>query len=141
MAYSVPLLPRSLRLGAVLVVCTIIFYYSILAIPPETPAPDLLELPTWRHVLAYVALGLSLAYAMTDRPLSRRRKALLVFALATGYGAAIELGQAFVPERHASLGDVLVNAVAVTTSLGWYLLEPRLEFVRLSGSTSEERPP
>ena len=56
----------------------------------------------------------------------------IVFCAATGYGAAIELAQALVPERSASLVDVLMNAVAVAASLGWYLVEPRVRFVRVA---------
>ncbi|WP_152421082.1 VanZ family protein [Natronolimnohabitans innermongolicus] len=112
----------------------VICYYSIFAIPPETPAPDGVSLPTWRHVLAYFGLGLSLAYALSDRPLSRRRKMILVVAVATGYGAAIEVGQAFVPERHASLADVVINGLAATLSLAWYALESRARFVELSAT-------
>ena len=129
MALPLPVVPRSLRYAAVAIVCGIIFYFSILAIPPDTPAPDSLALPTWRHFLAYFVLGLSIAYTLTDRPISRRRKALLVVALATGYGALIELGQVFVPERHASLADVVINAASVSVSLCWYLIEPYVDHV------------
>ncbi|WP_252699100.1 VanZ family protein [Natronosalvus vescus] len=138
MTIPVPLFPRSLRLGGVFAVAAIIFYFSILAIPPETPSPDTLPLPTWNHVLAYVTLGLSLAYAITDRNLPRSRKMLLVFVIATGYGALIELGQGLVPARHMSGIDILINAVAVAISLGWYLIEPRVQFVSVSKRTLEQ---
>ncbi|MFP8958338.1 VanZ family protein [Natrialbaceae archaeon A-CW3] len=137
MAIPVPLLPRSLRLSGVFAVAFIIFYFSIVAVPPETPSPDSLPLPTWNHVLAYVTLGLSLAYAIADRDLPRSRKMLLVFVVATGYGALIELGQGLVPARHMSGIDILINAVAVAISLGWYLLEPRVRFVHVSKRTLE----
>ena len=132
MALPLPVVPRSLRYAAVTIVCGIIFYFSILAIPPDTPAPDSVALPTWRHFLAYFVLGLSIAYALTDRPIPRRRKALLVLVLATGFGAFIELGQAFVPERHASLADVLINAASVSVSLCWYLIEPYADHVAVT---------
>lgn len=136
----VPLVPRGLRWCGVGLVVTVIFYYSILAVPPETAAPDGIALPTWRHLLAYVALGLSIAYALADRPFSSRKKAHLVFALATGYGALIELGQAFVSGRHAALEDVLINAIAVAASLVWYVIEPRVEFVRISSTYASDEP-
>ena len=138
MTVPFPLLPRPLRWGGVVLVAAVICYFSLLAVPPETPAPGGLALPTWRHVLAYFGLGLSVAYAIADWPLSRRRKALLIVLIVTGYGAAIELGQAFVPERHASLTDVLINGVAAATSLVWYLLEPRVRFVHVGSAEPTE---
>ena len=134
MRLPLPVFPRSLRYLAVTIVCGIIFYFSVLAIPPETgaPAPDIIDLPTWRHFLAYFVLGLSIAYALTDRSISRKRKVLLVFVLATGYGAFIELAQGFVPERHMEVTDVFINAASVSVSLCWYLVEPYVEHVDIA---------
>ena len=132
MRLPLPVFPRSLRYLAVAIVCGIIFYFSVLAIPPDTPAPDGTDLPTWRHFLAYFVLGLSIAYTLTDRPISRKRKALLVLVLATGYGAVIELAQGFVPERHMALTDVFINAASVSVSLCWYLVEPYVDHVDIA---------
>ncbi|MFC7114621.1 VanZ family protein [Natronoarchaeum sp. GCM10025703] len=139
MALPLPVFPRRVRLLAVAIVCGIIFYFSVLVIPPETGAPDSLELPTARHLLAYFVLGLSVAYALTDRSLSRRRKALLVFVLATAYGAGIEVAQGFVPERHMTLVDGFVNAAAITASLGWYLIEPYFDQVKIPKAITKRR--
>lgn len=131
MRVPTPMVPRYARWTGVFVVLAVIFYYSIVAIPPDTASPGGIALPTWRHVLAYVALGYSLTYALCDSDLPRTRRFLLVLAIGTGYGICIELGQAFVPERTASVADALVNAVAVGSCIVWYALEPRLEFVRV----------
>lgn len=138
----IPLLTSRIRWLGVLTVAGLILYWSLPAAPPPDPiaptptsategTPDLLPLPTWRHFLAYCALGLSLSYAIADRSASPYRRAMIVFLAATGYGAVIELGQALVPHRSAHLADVVTNALGVAMSLIWYGLEPRLRFVRL----------
>jgi len=146
-----PLLPRPIRWGAVLTVAALIGYWSLITTPPTIPQTSLAitttpetETPVktvtvplidfshpaqQRHALAYATLALTLAYAFTDYDLSTTNKAILVFALATGYGALMEFGQLFHPERVASLTDVAINALGVTLSLGWYAIEPYARFV------------
>ena len=149
MALRIPLLPRPLRWLSTLVVAGVICHGSVIASPPSVPlvvasgsesaiitanvfVPLLeAEIPASyrRHAIAYAALTLSLAYAVAHRDLPTVRKALLVFAVAMGYGVAMELGQLFRPERTATLADVAVNAVGAAIALQWYALEQRARFV------------
>ncbi len=64
--------------------------------------------------MASVTLLLSLAYSLADSDRPRHYRMALVFLARTGYGALIELGEAFVPGRTASLVDVLVGGYEVS---------------------------
>ena len=124
----------------------LIAYWSLVTTPPsvtvvgstvagsplnrQTLGPDLPP-AAQRHALAYAMFGLALAYALVDSRRSTVRKAMLVFTVATGYGALMEVGQWFHPDRVAALADVAVNACGAATSLTWYGLERRVRFVRL----------
>lgn len=130
MRVPTPVAPRRIRWISVCAIAAVIFYFSVLAIPPDTASPDGIALPTWRHVLAYVALGYSLTYAFCDFELPRTQRFLIVLLLGTSYGICIELCQAFVPERTASVVDALVNALAVGSTIVWYTVEQRLRFIR-----------
>jgi VanZ family protein len=86
-------------------------------------------------VLAYAGLGGALAYALADGTQPRPHRAATVFVLAAGFGLGIELVQGLVAYRHMGPGDALANAVGAGLSLAWYLLEPRVAFVRVWTST------
>lgn len=128
-----PLLPTWLRWAGVLAVGIVIFYYSLLALPPATVdaakpgPPELIPLDKWRHFLAYFAFAGALAYATTD--LERPRWQLAAFVLGTTvlYGFGIELGQATLPNRYFGLGDAWANAAGGLFVLPWYLIRPYLE--------------
>ncbi|MFP8953832.1 VanZ family protein [Natrialbaceae archaeon A-arb3/5] len=83
----------------------------------------------FRHVIAYSVLSATIMYALVDVDRSRYWKALLVFALAMGYGMLMEFGQLFQPDRFASLADVVANAVGIAIALSWYGFELQVEFV------------
>jgi len=96
----------------------IIFYGSLLTVP-ETPIddvqPSLVQLSHWRHLLAYFALAGTLAYATDHWKLPRWRHAVLVIALASGFGILMETGQAFLPHRTPFLlTDVIVNTIGTS---------------------------
>lgn len=130
MAIRVPLLPRWLRWSFVAAVAALIFYLSILTVPPETPVvpgrPAIVPLDKWRHFLAYAAFGGALAYATTEWSWRRRRLAALVVGTTVLYGIGIEAGQAFLPERYFALGDAWANAVGGLLVLPWFLVRPYL---------------
>nr|WP_241175308.1 VanZ family protein [Natronolimnobius sp. AArcel1] len=118
----------------------LICYWSLVTAPPALqPLEPTATLTTsgvasvpgsyQRHAVAYAALTLALAYAIADRNAPAVRKALLVFSLATGYGALMEFGQFFLPERTASMIDIAINAVGSALALSWYHLEQRVQFV------------
>lgn len=141
-----PRWPSALRWIPAVLVAGLIWYWSIvtapppitLEIPPSTGADTVqaTALPsdlTWldvRHAIAYATLALSLEYAIghrettspqTDEQQSRKRTiartALLVLAVTIGYGALMEVGQLFRPDRVASLADAASNGVGATAAL------------------------
>lgn len=144
----IPLLPNPVRWLVPLAVAGLICYWSLVTTPPTslslestvsstepTPAASGLSLelstPHVRHAVAYATLTLALAYALVDRELPIHHKAVLVFSVATGYGAMMEIGQLFQPDRTASILDVMINAVGSTIGLAWYGLEQRAQFTPL----------
>ncbi|QSG05659.1 VanZ family protein [Halapricum desulfuricans] len=142
MSVRVPLLPTPIRWAAVLVVAGVVFYGSILAIPPETALDRarlaIVPLDKWRHFLAYGALAYALAYATADWERRAGRLAALVVAATVLYGIGIELGQSLTPDRHFSVLDAYADVFGAALVLPWYLLSRRLEFVPLRQYTSRE---
>lgn len=134
----VPLLPSYLRWAGVVAVAVFIFYNSIIVVPDDIPTVvDSfrfgLERGHWRHLVAYITLALSLAYATESWEFSRWKNAAVVIALAAGYGVCMEFGQVFVPYRsHFLVTDVVVNTIGASLVLLWYLVRPRLTFLTVS---------
>ncbi|OVE83128.1 hypothetical protein B2G88_17105 [Natronolimnobius baerhuensis] len=115
----------------------LICYWSLVTAPPAVvpTRPSTLttsgSLPAshQRHATAYAALTVALAYAIADRTRPPAHKALLVFSIATGYGAVMEFGQVFQPDRVASLVDMVANTIGSAVALSWYHLEQRAQFI------------
>lgn len=150
-----PLLPRTHRWLAVAAVAALIGYWSLVTTPPTSlslslslsfefafgtaPTADttvraatVADAPRpshVRHAIAYATLGLAISYALVGSDYSSVRKSIVVFALATGYGALVEVGQLFLADRVASPIDVVANAVGAACSLGWFVLERHVRFV------------
>lgn len=128
----VPLLPAAVRWALVVVLAGVIFYLSVLTVPPGEPVvpkPQLLPLDKWRHFLAYGALANGLAYATAgwDRP-TRQHVAIVVGATVL-YGLGIEGAQALTPYRYFSLFDAYANALGALFVVPWFLLRERVAFV------------
>lgn len=100
----------------------LIFSLSHMSAPPGTSlAPDYVG-----HFLIYGCLALTLIWGITAgfRQLLTGRRVLIVWLLATLYGISDEVHQSFIPERHASLQDVVVNTLgALIFSLGVYFAQ------------------
>lgn len=128
-----PLLPASVRWAGVLVVGAVIFYFSLVALPPATVdaakpgPPDLIPLDKWRHFVAYVAFAGALAYATTDS--DRPGWQLATFAVGTTvlYGLGIELCQSLLPDRYFGFGDAWANTIGGLLVLPWFAVRRRLE--------------
>jgi VanZ family protein len=88
------------------------------------------------HAAAYAGLALAVGYALLA---ADRRSLLVAVAIATLFGAGVELVQWPLAYRTASALDAAVNAVgAVGGALLWRALAPRVgasTATRLSGST------
>ena len=131
--FPLPLLPASLRWAGVLVVGAVIFYFSLITLPPATVdaakpgPPDLIPLDKWRHFLAYFAFAGALAYAITDSDRPGWQLALLVVGTTALYGFGIELGQSTLPDRYFGLGDAWANIIGALLVLPWFAIRRRLE--------------
>jgi VanZ family protein len=65
----------------------------------------------WVHVASYALFGLTLVYATVGWDQQRWQIILSVFALAMGYGCAIEVVQLLVPARSLQTTDMLANTI------------------------------
>jgi len=138
MRVRVPLLPAAVRWTAVAAVAAVLFYLSVVTVPPESsPVVELMDATRllefardkWRHFVGYVGLAGTLAYALADPPWSTGRTALVVVGVVAAYGIGIELLQAPLPARYVSVGDALANALGAVLVTPWFFLVRYLEFV------------
>jgi VanZ family protein len=136
MSARLPLLPSWIRWGFVLTIGGYIFYVSLVAVPPKTVVdsakPAILPLDKWRHLLAYAVFGGTVAYATADWQTGLQYQIILSVGITLTYGVGIEMGQAFVPHRYASVADAYANAIGALLVLPWYALRPHVEFVLIS---------
>ena len=145
MSVRLPLVPRWLRVSAVLTVAAVILYYSVVPAPGSgsfrTGPLGLVPFSDWLHLLAYTGLALTLAYAFQDSLRPDWQVLLAVFLLTVGYGVGIELLQAGLPDRTFAITDMLVNAVgAVIAVAGWRGLTRYARFYRARGVGDIEAP-
>jgi VanZ family protein len=87
----------------------LIFFVSAQSHPPGASlAPDYVA-----HFLEYGLFSLTLVWALTSGLKKRLtgRRALIAWLLALTYAATDELHQRFIPHRHSSLKDVVVDVV------------------------------
>lgn len=128
----IPVIPKWARWAVVGVIVAGIFYKSLLTVPSQAvPKPDFTPVDKWLHFVAYAGLGLTVAYALVESPLSRKRRAVLLLSIVVGYGVAMEVGQAVLPSRYFSVGDLLANTLGGILSLTWYIFEPFLKPIHI----------
>lgn len=136
-SFPLTILPTPIRLVGVGLIAALIFYYSIITVPPATPVdqavPGMLSLAQWRHILAYFGLGLAIAYVLVVVERPWYQKALVVVGTVVGYGASIELVQSLHPGRQFDLMDIVLNGIGGMLSTTWYLLERRAVPVSITG--------
>ena len=136
----IPLLPAWLRWAGVALVAAVIFYLSVVTVPPEQPVvpgtgpPDFVPLDKWRHFLAYAAFGGSLAYATVDWDRPTWVLVALVVGGAALYGVGIEGIQSTLPNRYFSLGDAWANVLGAVLVVPWFAVRRRLRLVGVGGS-------
>lgn len=141
----VPLVPRALRVGGVVVVAATILYYSVFT-PPGSGAIrtgpfGIFAYGVWLHGLAYAGLAVTIAYALQDYSGRDRVVLFTVFGLAVGYGVGIELLQSTLDARTADFGDVVVNAVgAAIAAICWRVVTRWVRFYRANRVTDIEAP-
>lgn len=129
------------RIAGLLLVLTLILITIVGVLPQE----EMVLGSGWDkldHVLAFVILGLLAQLACASPATVHQRRVLtlrhgLALAALLGYGVALELVQAIVPGRHASVADVAADAVGLLLAALLYGLGRRgvlLPF-RVSGET------
>lgn len=134
--FRLPLFPRWVRAALVVAVMATILYFSIIPVPGgdtfRTGPLGVVSFSTWMHLLAYGGLALVLAYALHDSSWPEWVILFVVFLIAVGYGAAVEIVQAAVPERTYSHLDMIVNAVGAAIAVGvWRAVVRYVRFYRL----------
>ena len=134
--FRLPLLPRWVRLAFVAVVMGTILYFSVVPMPGgdafRTGPFGILPFSKWMHLLAYGGLAMALAYALHESPRPDWQILSVVFLIAVGYGAGVELVQATVPYRSYSRLDMVVNAVGAAVAVGlWRALVRYVRFYRV----------
>ena len=121
---------RLVHVAPAVVYGAFLFAVSVADPPAGGLAPTgplgLVGVDKWLHLFGYAALTLLIASALWP-PTTRRR--VLAGTLAVGYGAVIEVVQAFVPVRSFSAADLGANAVGVTLAVFllwiWYRCRAR----------------
>jgi VanZ family protein len=125
-----PLLPAWLRWTGVLAVAAVIVYFSVVTSVSRPPSPS----PWWDkqlHFIAYGGFALAMIYATARMRDHVVRRAVLVIVVSIGFGIAIELAQAPLANRYATVGDVLANSAGVFLAASWLLVERRLRYRRV----------
>jgi len=124
-----PLLPRPLRVGAVLVVAGVIAYFSLVTnVRPAGSGPFF---DKYAHAAGYTALALTAAYATARLRDTPRRRLLLVVGGVAGYGLLVELLQAPLPNRQFSLLDQAANTLGALAVVVWLAVERRVRYRRV----------
>lgn len=107
-----PLLPAWVRWAGILPVAAVIVSVSLLTSVSRLSSPS----PWWDkqfHVLAYGGFALAMIHAtarLCDRAV---RRAALVIVVSIGFDIAIELAQAPLANRDATVGNALPNGAGV----------------------------
>lgn len=125
-----PLFPSPIRWLGVVIVAAVLVFFSLLTPPPAPPPGDGGLATFWDkklHFAGYLAFGLALAYATATSRHSGRP--ILVLAAAVAFGVGIEVLQGPLPDRYFSYADMLANAIGALLAVGWFMLEPWLEYV------------
>jgi VanZ family protein len=115
---------------AVLVVYASLYPFDDWQWPPGQTLPTLLQLPwprpwlpfdLWSNALGYLPLGILLTIAARRSGMSMRQALLLGTLLPALLSLAMELTQQFLPARHVSLKDTLMNLLGATggAAMAW----------------------
>ena len=121
----IPTAPRPIR-RVVAVGCALAILLASVAEPSEGVPRTLFGIgfTVYLHLLAYAGLAVVIGYAIASID---RRTLVVAAALATLYGAAIELLQGPIPYRTTATADGVINAIgAVVGAALWRGLAPLL---------------
>jgi VanZ family protein len=103
--------------AAVLLWAGLIFYLS--SMPKLGLRTDTLLVPKLAHVIEYAFLTFLLVRALEGHRSTRRRAAWIGAAIALVYAVTDEFHQGYVPNRHSSALDVLIDGIGIGTVAWW----------------------
>lgn len=73
-------------------------------------------LPKLAHVVEYAILALLLIRALLAQHLSPRRAVLIAAFISLAYAVSDEYHQSFVPNRHPSTADILIDTLGISAA-------------------------
>jgi VanZ family protein len=94
-----------------LAIAITIFYVSSLTFAPGLPSTKTDLKPTLYHILAYFFLAFFLLISLVKG--IHKKFMLLAILLALAYSVSDEIHQSFVPGRHSSFSDILLNSIGI----------------------------
>jgi VanZ family protein len=98
--------------AAVVTWAAVIYYLSSLSRLPPAVATWSLAKPA--HLIEYAILTLLLVRALHAHGLARSRTLWIAAMLAVGYAVTDEYHQSFVPNRHPSALDIVVDSIGIS---------------------------
>jgi Predicted integral membrane protein len=132
----VPLLPRSVRVAAVVVVAGVIAYFSLVTNAQPTDSGPFFD--KYAHAAGYTTLALTAAYATASLRDTPRRRLLAVVCGVAGYGLLVELLQAPLSSRQFSLFDQAANTLGALAVVVWLAVERRVRYRRVGRGRDTE---
>lgn len=139
---------QALRWAVVIVYCGLIFFFSQLPKPPKIFQIRFFSFDKLLHIVEYGMLGLALAWALyrKEGKLGPGAVAGAAFVLSVLYGAADEIHQSFIPGRHATVYDVVADALGAGAGvLLWrkilkWRMRRRPEFLQSKQAAKQDTP-
>ena len=95
-----------------------IFVMSSRSQVPQPPGLSIQLVAIAGHFAAYGLLAILVAFAVPQCVRQFASRAAVAFIVTVLYGVSDELHQSFVSGRHASVGDVVVDALGALTGIG-----------------------
>ena len=108
-----------LSISITILIAITIFYLSSQTFPQGAPGPDFTLKPIIYHFLAFATLNLFLLISITKG----KNKSLILTAITIAilYAISDEIHQLFVPGRHGSISDILIDTIGILTATIIYL--------------------
>jgi len=129
---------RILALFLTLVVAGTIFYLSSLEFS-SPPGGGFSILPYIYHFAIFFIFALFLLITIKGENETEKKHIFLVLIIAILYAALDEIHQSFVPGRHTSVIDLLVDTLGITFSIGFYEKLREFSILRKLGLRKSEK--
>jgi VanZ family protein len=120
---------------AVVLWAGIIFYLS--SLPPSAFPIRTTLIAKLVHLTEYAVLTALLVHALDTESVRRGRRVSLAAAFALAYAISDEFHQSFVPHRHPSAFDVMIDASGIGAVALIAVMRPRSRDIRAGSSPAE----